>query len=365
MPKSEISTQVLVLGAGPAGLYCAFQLGLLDICCQVVDAQDQVGGQCQALYGPSTVYDAPGYPAITAAALSQQLLAQLQQLPAFAPDAATPSLHLGQHITHLSGTAASGFELRSAQGLQLRAKYVVLAAGAGAILPKLPALTHLAAITPAFIHTQAPAEMAPFAGHDVCILGDSDAAVQWACDLAEHGHAASVTLSHRRSKLAASSAAQARLEALCAAGHVRFVPALLTGLHQHDGQPQALYGTAADGQPLELPCQRLGLFFGISPQMGALREWGLALERKQLPVQAATMHSAHAQIYAIGDLASYPGKLKLLAAAFHEATLAAYAIQAHSQAASASGPLQYSSSSALLQSRLRPPPRKPPCSTPR
>ena len=352
--STVIHTDALVIGAGPAGLYAAFQLGLLGLGAHIIDAQAAIGGQCLALYGDKPIYDIPGITSITGQGLAQGLLAQLAQIQAYAPLA--ERLHLGQLVASIQpeNTQANAerprYRVRSSAGLEFSCSSIVLAAGVGAFVPrslKIPGLENLA---PSCLHYQ-PSLTADFAGQSVVIVGEEDEAIHWACDLAASGLPASVVLNHRRAQLAASPAAQARLQTAIAAGQLRFLPGIVQGLEQDHGQLQALQLLQADGSTACLPCTRLGMILGLAPQMGPLADWGVALQRRQVAVDSANFATNLPGVFAIGDVISYPGKLKLIACAFHEATLAAHAALAYC-APERVGPLQYTSSSALLQGRL-------------
>jgi thioredoxin reductase (NADPH) len=353
---TEIHTDALVIGAGPAGLYAAFQLGLLGLDAHIVDALPTVGGQCEALYADKPIYDIPAMPHTTGRELAAGLLAQLAQIQAFTP--LENRLHLGQTITSVAqGLAENTYRISSTQGQIFIARSIILAAGVGAFAPRSLNLPALAEVAADCLHHR-PSAAADFAGQCVLIVGDEDEAVNWACDLAEYFSAqphaaqgASVVLNHRRASLNASTAVQARLDDLLAQGALRFQAGMIQGLQHSQGQLQALQLLLPDGKPLTLPCTRLGIVLGLSPKMGPLADWGLALQRRQLSVDSASFATNLPGIFAVGDVVIYPGKLKLIACAFHEATLAAHAALAYC-APDRLTPLQYTSSSALLQSRL-------------
>ncbi len=347
---TEIRTDALVIGAGPAGLYAAFQLGLLGLDAHIADALPDIGGQCQALYADKAIYDIPALPPCTGAQLAAALLAQLQQIQAFAP--IENRLHLGQIITSIERDGDS-YRVSSDKGRVFIARSIILAAGVGAFAPRSLNVAGLSDVAASLHHL--PGAATDFAGQSVLIVGDEDAAVSWACDLADYfaqtPAAGSVTLNHRRASLNASPAVQARLDDLLAAGALHFQAGIIQGLEQNQGQLQSLQLLQPDGSPLTLPCTRLGIVLGLSPKMGPLADWGLALQRRQLPVDSATFATNLPGVLAVGDVVTYPGKLKLIACAFHEATLAAHAALAYC-APDRVTPLQYTSSSALLQGRL-------------
>lgn len=355
---TEIRTDALVIGAGPAGLYAAFQLGLLGLDARIVDAQPEVGGQCQALYADKPIYDIPGLLQTTGQELAAGLLMQLRQIQAFAP--LENRLHLGQLINSVAHDAASNsYRVSTAQGQVFIASSIILATGVGAFVPRSLNIPNLADVAACVHHY--PGAAADFAGQHMVIVGDEDAAVNWACELAayfaQNTASGSVVLNHRRANLNASPAVQARLDGLLAQGALRFQAGIIQGLTPTQGQagqaPQlhSLHILQPDGSPIDLPCTRLGIVLGLSPKMGPLADWGLALQRRLLPVDSATFATNLPGVFAVGDVVTYPGKLKLIACAFHEATLAAHAALAYC-APERVTPLQYTTSSALLQARL-------------
>jgi thioredoxin reductase (NADPH) len=330
-------------------LYAAFQLGLLGLDAHIVDALPTIGGQCEALYADKGIYDIPGMVRTTGAQLAEQLLAQLAQIRAFAP--LPQRLHLGQLVERLERLPEQNrYRIRSSAGQDFIAPCIILTAGVGAFVPRPLSLKGLDAVAPSLHHR--PGQLADFAGQAVVIVGEEDEAVNWACDLAESSLPASVTLNHRRAQLAASPATQTRLQQLLATGALRFQAGLIQGFTHSGSALQSLQLLLADASTSQLPCSRLGVLLGLSPQMGPLADWGLALQRRQLPVDSATMATNLPGVFAAGDVIAYPGKLKLIACAFHEATLAAHAALAYC-APERDTPLQYTSSSALLQSRLQ------------
>lgn len=349
---TEIRTDVLVIGAGPAGLYAAFQLGLLGLDAHIVDALPEVGGQCEALYADKPIYDIPGMPPTTGRELAAGLLAQLRQIQAFEP--LESRLHLGHTIGSVAHDAASNtYRISSQQGQIFIAPSMLLAAGVGAFVPRSLNIPSMAEVSHCIHHL--PGTAADFSGQDIVIVGDEDEAVNWACDLAAYfaqtPSVSHVVLNHRRANLNTSPTVQARLNHLLAQGALRFQAGMIQSLSHTQGQLHQLQLLQPDGSTAALPCTRLGIILGLSPKMGPLADWGLALQRRLLPVDSATFATNLAGVFAVGDIVSYPGKLKLITCAFHEATLAAHAALAYCAPERVS-PLQYTSSSALLQARL-------------
>jgi thioredoxin reductase (NADPH) len=344
MPDSGvIETDGLVIGAGPVGLFSVFQLGLQGIGVHVVDVLDEPGGQCVELYPDKPIYDIAGLPACTGRELTQNLLKQI------APFA--PCFHFGQQINTLQ-RQADGRWLANTQHLQFLTRCVVIAAGVGAFVPKELKVDGLAQ----FLGSQLFYRSAPpsaCAGKTVVIVGGDDAAVDNAIALAEDGpnQAKSVTLVHRRDVLQASANALARLAALRHAQKINFVTGQITGIQTQDKYLCCVEMSTPDDEIRKLSLDTLLVCQGVSPKLGPIAQWGLAMERKQVNVNPETFATSEPGIFAVGDIVTYPGKRKLIVCGFHEATLAAYAAAAllHPESPTVQ---QYTSSSGLLQQRL-------------
>jgi thioredoxin reductase (NADPH) len=337
----EHHTDVLVIGAGPVGLYQAFQLGLLGLRCAVVDALPHVGGQAAELYPDKPIYDIPGIPFCTGRGLADALLQQLRPL--------NVPLFVGQTITHLRrDDATATFELRSSAAQAFRCHAVVVAAGVGAFEPRrinLPELRALEGRQVFFFDDALP----QLTGKHVVVSGGEEQAIASALAL-EHT-AASVTLLHRRDTLSASEAAAEAWQAALARGRVRLVAGLPSQARLGPHGLTHLQITEPSGSSRDLPCDAVLVRQGLSPKLGALAEWGLVLEKKQLPVDTSTFATRQPGVYAVGDVVTYPAKKRLIVCGFHEAAMCAYALLEALKPADA-GPLQYTTTSALLQQRL-------------
>jgi thioredoxin reductase (NADPH) len=315
-----IQTEALIIGAGPVGLFQAFQLGLQDIRCHVVDALPQVGGQCVELYANKPIYDIPGLPYCT----GQQLIDQLQQqVKPFAPQ-----FHLQELVSELKATDDGKWHVQTNKGTQFKAATVFIAAGVGAFVKRglsLPGFDEL--LGQQIFHT-APTPTS-FKGKHLVVLGDSDAALE-ACALWRQGAnaAASVTLVHRRDQFQAEPQAIEDMRQACANQAMRFVAGQPTDLVQANGQLTGLEILNAQGDTEVLPVDALLLCLGVSPKLGPISDWGLAMERKQLPVNTESYATDAKGIFAVGDINTYPGKKKLILCGFHEATLAAFGASA-------------------------------------
>ncbi len=311
-----ITTDVAIVGAGPVGLFAAFECGMLKLSCVLIDALAEIGGQCTALYPEKPIYDIPAHPAIEAAELIAQLERQIAPFQ--------PARLLGRRVEGLAGESGA-FALTTDRGDEIRCRAIVLAAGAGAFGPNRPPLARL----PEFEATGAVNYMVrrreDLRDKRVVIAGGGDSAVDWA--LALRGIAASIQVVHRRPKFRAAPETAAQLDAAAAAGAVELViPYQLHALHGSGGVLEAVEVADLDGRTRHLPADILLPFFGLSTDLGPIRDWGLDLERGHVAVTAASCETSVPGIFAIGDVASYPGKLKLILQGFSEAAMAAHAI---------------------------------------
>ena len=311
-----IDTDVAIIGAGPVGMFAVFELGMLKLRAVLIDALGEVGGQCSALYPEKPIYDIPAHPAIEAGDLITRLETQI------APFAA-PRL-LGRRVEKISG-AVGAFVLTTDQGDEIRAKAVIVAAGAGAFGPNRPPLEGLAAYEATGAVQYYVRRREDLRGKRVVIAGGGDSAVDWA--LALRGVAAEIHFVHRRPKFRAAPESVAQLDAAAASGEVAMVvPYQLHALHGENGGLNSVELVDLDGARRHIPADVLLPFFGLSMDLGPIAGWGLALDRHHVAVTAATCATNIAGIFAIGDVATYAGKLKLILQGFSEAAMAAHAI---------------------------------------
>jgi len=318
MAESVQQTDVAIIGAGPVGLFAVFECGMLGLKCQVIDALDMPGGQCSALYPEKPIYDIPAHPAIDAATLIARLE---EQAAPFAP-----AYHLGQQVERLARQPDGSFRLETSRGTAVLAKAVIIAAGVGAFGPNRPPLDGIEAYEGKSVHYLVTKREA-FRDRRIVIAGGGDSAVDWAISLAEV--AARVMVIHRRAKFRAVPESAARLDALAKAGKIDLViPYQLAGLEGANGQVAAVIVADLEGKTKRLEADVLLPFFGLSMNLGPIAEWGLALDHHHITVAPATSMSSAEGIFAIGDIATYPGKLKLILSGFSEAALAAHAIRA-------------------------------------
>jgi thioredoxin reductase (NADPH) len=314
---SEIHrTDVAIVGAGPVGLFAVFECGMLKMRCQVVDALDTLGGQCAALYPEKPIYDIPGHPVIDAAALIDRLAEQAAPFH--------PVYHLGQRVEGLAALPAGGFRLNTSLGTAIEAKAIVIAAGVGAFGPNRPPLPGIETFEGKSVFYLVK-RREDFRSRRIVIAGGGDSAVDWAIALSEV--AAQVMVVHRRAKFRAAPESAARLQQLAAAGKIELIiPYQLSGIEGSDGRIAAVIVADLDGKTRRLQADVLLPFFGLSMNLGPIAAWGLNLERNHIVVDPATGQSSLPGIFAIGDIATYPGKLKLILSGFAEAALAAHAM---------------------------------------
>jgi thioredoxin reductase (NADPH) len=311
-----IETDVAIVGAGPAGLFAVFECGMLKLSSVLIDALGEVGGQCAALYPEKPIYDIPALPAVAASDLVAGLERQI------APFAA-PRL-LGRRVEKLAGEAGA-FTLHTDQGDKIRARAVVIAAGAGAFGPNRPPLQGLPGyeVTGAVQYYVRRRE--DFRGKRVVIAGGGDSAVDWA--LALKDIADKIYVVHRRPKFRAAPESAAQLDRAASSGAIELViPYQLHALHGDGENLSAVEVADLDGATRHLAADCLLPFFGLSMELGPIANWGLALDRHHLRVTPATCETSTPGIFAIGDVATYPGKLKLILQGFSEAAMAAHAI---------------------------------------
>ncbi len=311
----SLTTDVAIVGAGPVGLFAVFELGMLKLSSVLIDALTDIGGQCAALYPEKPIYDIPAHPAIEAGELIARLDAQIAPF-------ATPRL-LGRRVETLTGESGA-FRLTTDRGDEILAKAVILAAGAGAFGPNRPPLEGLPAYEASGAVQYHVRRRDELRGKRVVIAGGGDSAVDWALALKD---IAKVAVVHRRAKFRASPETAAQLDAAAARGEIEMViPYQLHALHGADGHLEQVEVATLKGDTRLLPADVLLPFFGLSMDLGPIAAWGLERDGAHIQVAPATCETSLAGVFAIGDVATYPGKLKLILQGFSEAAMAAHAI---------------------------------------
>jgi len=347
---ATIRTDCLIIGAGPAGLFQVFELGLREIAAHVVDALPFAGVQCVELYGDKPIYDIPALPACTGRELTDRLL---QQVRPFAP-----VLHFEQLVSHVARRDDGRFDVRTRAGLQFDCGALVLAAGVGAFVPRTLKVAGLDAFDgrQLFHHADRVPEAA-LAGRQVVVAGATEQALAFAtrlCGAIAGGGAAAparVTLIHRRDAFDATDATVAAFRAACAGGALQFIAGQPTGLATDGDRLTGLALLDATGATVALRADTVVVLQGLSPKLGPLADWGLALERRQVQVDTTRFQTNVPGLFAIGDVIHYPGKQRLILSAFHEATLAAAGVAGHLVPGD-DGPLEYTTSSPRIHKLL-------------
>ena len=314
MSISPIETDAVIIGAGPVGLFQVFELGLLEIKAHVIDSLPEVGGQCIELYPDKPIYDIPAIPVCTGRELTNNLLKQIEPFGAH--------FYLGQEVSKLECQTDGRFLVSTSQDNYFLSKTVFIAGGVGAFQPRTINLENIEAFVgkQVFYHVKNPEQ---FADKRIVICGGGDAALDWAIHFSEI--AASVTLIHRRDDFKAAPKSIAKMRALCTNNQMQLLIGQVTGYEAKDTLLTEITFTNIDGESQQIPLDDLLVFYGLSPKLGPIAEWGLNLDRKQICVDTQKFQTSIPGIYAVGDINVYPGKKKLILSGFHEAALAAFA----------------------------------------
>jgi thioredoxin reductase (NADPH) len=335
-----IDTDVVIVGAGPVGLFQVFELGLLGLRAHVVDSLPAAGGQCIELYPDKPIYDIPAVPVCTGRELIERLLEQIRPFE--------PGFHLGQEVTEIHRRDDGRFHVATARGSHFRTGAVVIAGGVGSFQPRRLGLEGSERFEGRSIHYRVK-DAAAFADEDLLIFGGGDSALDWTLDLV--ARARSVVLVHRRREFRAAPASVRRMFELRDAGRLDFLEGQAQGLIEVDGRLAGATVRGSDGVTRRVSASQLLVFFGLHPRLGPIAEWGLELNRRSLRVDTEGFATSTPGIFAVGDINDYPGKKKLILSGFHEAALAAFAIQAHLEPGKKVH-LQYTTTSPIMHRRL-------------
>ncbi|WP_137152432.1 NAD(P)/FAD-dependent oxidoreductase [Devosia sp. FKR38] len=337
--STEITTDVVVIGAGPCGLFAAFELGLLDLKCHFVDILDRPGGQCAELYPEKPIYDIPGFPVVTGQQLTDNLMAQIAPF--------SPEFHFNRMVNSIVKQDDGSFKLTTDADEVFHAKVVVIAAGGGSFQPKRPPVDGIEAYENKSVFYSVR-KMDDFRGQDVVIVGGGDSALDWTLNLQPIVN--SLTLVHRRAVFKAAPASVNKMQELVAEGKINFLTGQIAKLDGADGQLTHVHLTT-DAGDLAVPATRLLPFFGLTMKLGPVADWGLELNDNTIVVDTEKFQTSVPGIFAIGDINAYPGKLKLILSGFHEAALMAQAAKAI-VAPGERVVFQYTTSSTKLQKKL-------------
>src|SRR5216684_3565289 len=339
--NEPIKTDVLIIGAGPCGLFAIFELGLLDMKAHVVDILDKVGGQCAELYPEKPIYDIPGVPYVTGQGLCDALMAQIKPFGA--------TIHLQEMVQSIERIGNPGFRVTTDSGKVFEVKVIVIAAGGGSFQPKRPPIPGIEAYEANSVF-YAVRRMETFRDRRVLVLGGGDSALDWTLNLAPI--AQRVTLLHRRDAFRAAPDSVNKMHALVEEGKIDLLLGQVTALQGSDGALSGALIKRADGSSVTLACETMLPFFGLTMKLGPVAQWGIELREGELiPVDTASFESNEPGIFAVGDINWYPGKIKLILCGFHEAALMAQKAY-HYVFPDKKLVFQYTTSSTSLQKKL-------------
>lgn len=309
-----IDADAVIIGAGPVGLFQVFELGLLEIKAHVIDSLAAVGGQCVELYPDKPIYDIPAVPVCTGQELTDNLLKQIEPFE--------PTFHLSQEVTVVQRREDNRFNVETSTGTRFITKTIFIAAGVGSFQARTIKVDGIDKHEGTQLHYRVK-DPAQFHGKNLVICGGGDSALDWALNFV--GKAESVVLLHRRDDFRAAPASVAKMKALCEEYEMQLITGQVTGFDEKDGQLSEIKVTGPDGVTRRVPLDMLMVFFGLSPKLGPIADWGLDIERRQLKVQNTEKFETNVPgIFAVGDINTYPGKKKLILSGFHEAALAAF-----------------------------------------
>jgi thioredoxin reductase (NADPH) len=336
-----IKTDVVIIGAGPIGLFAVFELGLLDMKCHLIDILDKIGGQCAELYPEKPIYDIPGIPFTSAQGLVDALLQQIKPF--------NPQFHLTEMVESVEKIGDPLFRVKTDQGKEFECKIVVIAAGGGSFQPKRPPIPGIEPYESKSVH-YAVRKMDAFRDKRILIVGGGDSALDWTLNLAPL--ASHLTLLHRRSEFRAAPDSVNKMLALVGEGKIDFVLGQVMSLEGGDGQISKANVKTNDGSTFEIACDALLPFFGLTMKLGPVANWGFELKNNEfIPVNTESFETSTPGIFAIGDINWYPGKLKLILSGFHEGALMAQ--KAHRYVYPEKRLVfQYTTSSSSLQKKL-------------
>lgn len=338
--QEKHKTDVIIIGAGPVGLFAVFELGLLDMKAHLIDILDRPGGQCAELYPEKPIYDIPGFPTILAQELVDRLMEQIRPF--------SPVFHLGQMAEKLQKLENGNWQLTTDRAVTIEAPVIVIAAGGGSFVPKrlpLPGIEQYEGKSVFY----AVRKKDQFAGKNLMIAGGGDSALDWTIELAPL--AAQLALVHRRDEFRAAPDSVNKMRALVGAGRMAFHTAQITALHGEDGQLSAITLKPQAGDVYQVPCDSLLAFYGLTMKLGPIAEFGLNFEKNLIPVDTEKFETSTPGIFAIGDINVYPGKQKLILSGFHEAALMAHAAYPHVYPGKTAR-FQYTTSSSAIHEKL-------------
>jgi thioredoxin reductase (NADPH) len=335
-----IQADVVIVGAGPCGLFQIFELGLLGIHAHIVDSLKHPGGQCSELYPQKPIYDIPALPVCGAQELVDRLLQQAKPFNA--------QFHMGEEVTELQVLPDHTFLLATSRDTRFHARTVIIAGGLGSFQPRRIGLEGSEAFEGRHIHYKVKSA-GDFTGKHLVIFGGGDSALDWTLEFV--GKARSVTLVHRRPEFRAQPASVSKMRDLVAHGSMRYVEGVAHSLLKEGAALRGIRVKSLDGQFHDVHGDQVLVFFGLHPKLGPIAQWGLGIDKRAIQVDTEKFQTNIPGVFAVGDINTYPGKKKLILSGFHEAALAAFAVAHHLNPAK-KVPLQYTTTSPIMHKRL-------------
>ena len=334
-----VKTDVAIIGAGPCGLFAVFELGLLDLKCCVVDILDKVGGQCAELYPDKPIYDIPALPVVSGEELVDRLMEQIKPF--------NPQFYLNQIVCEIEKKDDSSFVVKTDEDNVIECKAVVVAAGGGSFQAKRPPIENIEKFENVNVF-YAVRDKKKFENEDLLIVGGGDSALDWVIELEKI--AKSVTLVHRRKEFRAAPDSVKKMEKLVETQKIKFLIGQV-GEIKKDGGDRVVASVKTDEGDMDIQCSRVLPFFGLTMKLGPVAQWGLNLHENLVEVDTEKFETSTAGIFAIGDINSYAGKLKLILSGFHEAALMAHGAKKYI-APDEKIVFQYTTSSSQLKKKL-------------
>ncbi len=336
----RIKAETVIIGGGPCGLFQIFELGLHGMHAHLVESLPHVGGQCAELYPDKPIYDIPAIPVCGAQELVDRLLEQIKPFNA--------DFHLGQQVTVVKKLEDGGFYLKTSAGTEFETRAVVVAGGVGSFEPMPLKVGDIEKLTDRSLFYSVK-DPSLHEGKRLIVLGGGDSALDWVLNL--HDKAKSMTLVHRRHDFRAAPASVSKMKALVGEGKVKLLFGNVSGYSEDAGELSEVEIATLEGETTTIPVDQLLVFFGLSPKLGPIANWGLNLDKDKIEVDTESFQTNIPGIFAVGDINTYPGKKKLILSGFHEAALAAFAIKAHLNPGKKVH-LQYTTTSSVIHDRL-------------
>ena len=310
--SEPIKTDVIIIGAGPVGLFAVFELGLLDMKAHLIDILDRPGGQCAELYPEKPIYDIPAWPVISGQELTNKLMEQIAPF--------NPTFHLSQMAIACEKAEGDLWQITTDTGTVLQAPVVVIAAGGGSFMPKKPAIPGIEEYEGTSVF-YAVRQMDQFRGKNILIAGGGDSALDWTLNLQPLAN--SMALIHRRDDFRAAPDSVGKMRGLVSEGKVDLHIADIKGLNGANGKLESAIVNSKEKGEYEVPCDTLLAFYGLTMKLGPIADFGLNLHENLIPVDTEKFETDTKGIFSIGDINYYPGKLKLILSGFHEGALMA------------------------------------------